>query len=100
MPKAAVCEGVDQPMQVIDVDVDAPKSGEVRVRARTDQQALPPAGARYTRELTACGGCRCARRLGQRQRNHAVGRRVRALMKGLAQGFALQHPCGGLRGRC
>ena len=38
--------------------------------------------------------------LGQRQRNHAATRRARALMKGLAQGLALQHPCGGLRGRC
>jgi len=32
MPKAAVCEGVDQPLEVIDVDVDPPKAGEVRVR--------------------------------------------------------------------
>jgi S-(hydroxymethyl)glutathione dehydrogenase / alcohol dehydrogenase len=32
MPKAAVCEGVDQPLQVIDVDIDPPKAGEIRVR--------------------------------------------------------------------
>ena len=32
MPKAAVREGVDQPLEVLDVDVDAPHAGEVRVR--------------------------------------------------------------------
>jgi NDMA-dependent alcohol dehydrogenase len=32
MPKAAVCPGIDQPLEVVDVDLDAPKSGEVRVR--------------------------------------------------------------------
>jgi NDMA-dependent alcohol dehydrogenase len=32
MPKAAVCEGIDQPLDVIEVDLDPPKAGEVRVR--------------------------------------------------------------------
>ena len=32
MPKAAVCAGVDQPLEVVDVDLDPPKAGEVRVR--------------------------------------------------------------------
>jgi NDMA-dependent alcohol dehydrogenase len=32
MPKAAVCPGVDQPLEVVDVDLDAPKAGEIRVR--------------------------------------------------------------------
>jgi S-(hydroxymethyl)glutathione dehydrogenase/alcohol dehydrogenase len=32
MPKAAVCPGVDQPLEVVDVDLDAPKVGEIRVR--------------------------------------------------------------------
>jgi NDMA-dependent alcohol dehydrogenase len=32
MPKAAVCPGIDQPLEVVDVDLDGPKAGEVRVR--------------------------------------------------------------------
>jgi NDMA-dependent alcohol dehydrogenase len=32
MPKAAVCAGIDQPLEVVDVDLDPPKAGEVRVR--------------------------------------------------------------------
>src|SRR5262245_31933492 len=32
MPKAAVCPGIDQPLEVIDVELDPPKAGEVRVR--------------------------------------------------------------------
>ncbi len=32
MPKAAVCPGIDQPLEVVDVDLDAPKAGEVLVR--------------------------------------------------------------------
>jgi S-(hydroxymethyl)glutathione dehydrogenase / alcohol dehydrogenase len=32
MPKAAVCAGIDQPLEVTDVDLDGPKAGEVRVR--------------------------------------------------------------------
>jgi S-(hydroxymethyl)glutathione dehydrogenase / alcohol dehydrogenase len=32
MPKAAVCAGIDQPLEVVDVDLDAPKAGEVQVR--------------------------------------------------------------------
>jgi NDMA-dependent alcohol dehydrogenase len=32
MPKAAVCTGIDHPLEVVDVDLDAPKAGEVRVR--------------------------------------------------------------------
>ena len=70
------------------------------MRACADQQPFPRARARDARQLTACGGGRRARRLWQRQRHHAVARRARALTQGLAQGLALQHPCGGLRGRC
>src|SRR5262245_28902869 len=32
MPKAAICPGIDQPLEVVDVDLDGPKAGEVRVR--------------------------------------------------------------------
>ena len=32
MPKAAVCAGIDQPLEVVDVDLDPPKAGEVRVQ--------------------------------------------------------------------
>jgi S-(hydroxymethyl)glutathione dehydrogenase/alcohol dehydrogenase len=32
MPKAAVCPGIDQPLEVVDVDLEAPKAGEIRVR--------------------------------------------------------------------
>jgi NDMA-dependent alcohol dehydrogenase len=32
MPKAAVCPGIDQPLEVVDVDLDGPKAGEVRVQ--------------------------------------------------------------------
>ncbi len=32
MTKAAVCVGVDQPLEIIDVDLAAPKAGEVRLR--------------------------------------------------------------------
>ena len=32
MPKAAVCLGINEPMEVVDVNLDAPKAGEVRVR--------------------------------------------------------------------
>jgi NDMA-dependent alcohol dehydrogenase len=32
MPKAAVCSGIDQPLEVVEVDLEDPKAGEVRVR--------------------------------------------------------------------
>jgi NDMA-dependent alcohol dehydrogenase len=32
MPKAAMCPGIDQPLEVVDVDLEGPKAGEVRVR--------------------------------------------------------------------
>jgi NDMA-dependent alcohol dehydrogenase len=32
MPKAAMCAGIDQPLEVVDVELDGPKAGEVRVR--------------------------------------------------------------------
>ena len=32
MPKAAVCAGIDQPLEVVEVDLESPKAGEVRVR--------------------------------------------------------------------
>ena len=32
MPRAAVCPGIDQPMEVVDVDLEGPKAGEVLVR--------------------------------------------------------------------
>jgi S-(hydroxymethyl)glutathione dehydrogenase / alcohol dehydrogenase len=32
MPKAAVCEGIDRPLEVNEVELDPPKAGEVRVR--------------------------------------------------------------------
>jgi NDMA-dependent alcohol dehydrogenase len=32
MPKAAVCAGIDQPLEVVDVELEDPKAGEVRVR--------------------------------------------------------------------
>jgi NDMA-dependent alcohol dehydrogenase len=32
MPKAAVCPGIDHPLEVVDVDLEGPKAGEVRVR--------------------------------------------------------------------
>jgi NDMA-dependent alcohol dehydrogenase len=32
MPKAAVCNGINEPLEVVDVGLDGPKSGEVRIR--------------------------------------------------------------------
>ena len=32
MTKAAVCQGIDQPLELLDVEVQAPKAGEVKVR--------------------------------------------------------------------
>jgi NDMA-dependent alcohol dehydrogenase len=32
MPKAAVCTAIDTPLEVLDVDLEAPKAGEVRIR--------------------------------------------------------------------
>ena len=32
MPKAAVCPGIDQPLEVVDVELDSPKAGEVMVQ--------------------------------------------------------------------
>jgi len=32
MPRAAVLKGLDQPLEILDVDIEAPRAGEVRVR--------------------------------------------------------------------
>jgi len=32
MPKAAMCAGINEPLEVVDVDLEGPKAGEVRVR--------------------------------------------------------------------
>lgn len=32
MPKAAVCNAIDTPLEVVDLDLEAPKAGEVKVR--------------------------------------------------------------------
>ena len=62
MPKAAVATGVDQPLEIIDVDLDDPKAGEVRVEhGRLGRLPLRPLGRERHAAARRCPRCSATR---------------------------------------